>query len=490
MQVDAVIFSKRKEKKALVLPFLEDDKKGASFLSDTAAKEFAQLPALKYKDFKGRQGEVLLLYSDVLEKRIVLLGLGKKEKISDEIIRLSYACLVKKCRELKITSLNVLFPEKLKSEDVLGAILEGLYLTNYVFNHMRRESLLEISPLIETVSLVNAPQEAAKKIAKMRKIAEGIYLVRDLVMNHADEITPRKLATVAKSFEKISKKIKVEVFDKKRIEKEKMGLLLAVSRSSFREPTFTVIHYNGAAKKDKKIALIGKGLTYDTGGLSLKPSTAMDTMKCDMAGGASVLGTLYAAALLNLKVNLIGVVPATENAISANSYKPGDVYTSYCGKTVEVENTDAEGRLILADALGYTVKKIKPAYMIDLATLTGAISIALGEEIAGLFSNNEKLVQKIKKASHETGEKLWHMPLYESYLESLKSEIADIKNVGGRKGGAITAGLFLQEFVRDCPWAHLDIGGTAYYSKAKGYYPTLATGYGVRLLIELLENGL
>lgn len=488
MQIEEIGFAKRKKAEALVLPFVEG-KKGAQLVSDLKSKEFLKLPSLKNKDFSGKQGEVSLVYSEGLEKRILLLGLGKENKISDETLRLAYAALVKKCRALKLKTVNLLFPKKLKSKTACKAIVEGLFLTNYAFSHMKKESLKKVLPLIEKAFIIDAPKGAQKLINKIEIIADGIYLVRDLVMNHADEITPRKLAQVAKSFEKISKKVKVEVFDRKRIEKEKMGLLLAVSRSSFREPTFTVIHYNGNPK-GKKIALIGKGLTYDTGGLSLKPSTSMDTMKCDMAGGASVLGTMYTAALLNLKVNLVGVIPATENAIGSESYKPGDVYTSYCGKTVEVENTDAEGRLILADALGYTVKKLKPAYMINLATLTGAITIALGEEIAGLFSNSEKLVNKLKKASHVTGEKLWNMPLYDEYLKSLESDIADLKNVGGRQGGSITAALFLQEFVRGCPWAHLDIGGTAYYSKAKGYDPVLATGYGVRLLIEFLENGI
>ncbi len=488
MQIEEIGFAKRKTAQALVLPFIEG-KQGAVLVSDLKAKEFSNLPALKNKDFSGKQEEVSLVYTDGLEKRILLLGLGKEKDLSDETIRLAYAALVKQCRSLKLKTVNLLFPKKIKIKDSLRSMVEGLFLTNYAFNHMKKESLKEVLPLIENAVIIDAPAGAQKLIDKLKIITDGVYLVRDLVMNHADEITPRKLAQVAKGFEKLSKKIKVEVFDRKRMEKEKMGLLLAVSRSSFREPTFTIIHYNGNPK-GKKIALIGKGLTYDTGGLSLKPSASMDTMKCDMAGGASVLGTMYAAALLNLKVNLVGVVPATENAIGSESYKPGDVYTSYCGKTVEVENTDAEGRLILADALGYTVKNLKPAYMINLATLTGAISIALGEEIAGLFSNNEKLVDKLKKASHNTGEKLWEMPLYAKYLKSLESNIADIKNVGGRSGGSITAALFLQEFVRNCPWAHLDIGGTAYYSKPKGYDPVLATGYGVRLLIELLENGL
>jgi leucyl aminopeptidase len=214
----------------------------------------------------------------------------------------------------------------------------------------------------------------------------------------------------------------------------------------------------------------------------------MDTMKTDMSGGAVALGVIYVVASLGIDANITALIPATENSIGSKSYKPGDVYTSYSKKTVEVENTDAEGRLILADAISYAVDKIKPKNIVDIATLTGAISIALGEEIAGVFSNNDELFEVMKKASKETGELIWRLPLHEEYKKMLKSRIADIKNVGGRKAGSITAALFLEEFVKGIPWIHIDIGGIAYFSKPRGYYTSLATGFGVRLILDFLEK--
>lgn len=267
-----------------------------------------------------------------------------------------------------------------------------------------------------------------------------------------------------------------------------MGLLLAVNRGSDSDPAFIIIEYKGNPKSKEKTVLVGKGITYDTGGLNIKVSN-METMKGDMGGAAAVMGTIVAAASLDLKVNVTAVIPTTENSISSRSYKPGDIYKSYSGKTVEIGNTDAEGRLILADALAYAVDHLKPTRLIDLATLTGAMIIALGTETIGLFSNNDALADGLIRSGSDTYERVWRLPLHEEYRDQLKSDFADIRNIGGRAAGSITAAIFLQEFVGKTPWAHLDIAGTAYLEDgAKRYHPKYGTGSGVRLLIDFLEQ--
>ncbi|MGE5196112.1 MAG: leucyl aminopeptidase family protein, partial [Anaerolineae bacterium] len=275
---------------------------------------------------------------------------------------------------------------------------------------------------------------------------------------------------------------------KKELEQEKMGLILAVNRGSNREPVLIILEYLGDEKSKERTAVIGKGITYDTGGLNIKPTGSMETMKSDMAGAAAVLGLIKAAIATGLKANIIGVIASTENAVGPLSYKPGDVYTSFSGKTVEISNTDAEGRLVLADAISYTQERLKPTRLIDLATLTGGILIALGEEAAGLFSNDDHLASELLAAGENTYERLWRFPLFNEYKEAVKSSIADLKNSGGRKASSITAAMFLQCFVKNIPWAHLDIAGTAYLTDARLYHPTPATGYGVRLLIDFFES--
>lgn len=479
--------SKRKNADCLVVPFFEE--KNPIAACDIKDIERDVKWSLEAGDFKGKDKQTSLIYvQGRKEKRILLIGLGKKDKITAESLRNSMAEAIKECQRLKSSKVNLMFPVKCKLGSLYQNVLEGVYLPNYFFHRLRKDSLKEDERvLVQELSLIGV-EEDKDLINKIDVIVTATHMVRDLVNNNADDETPERLALVAKELEKISTNLKVTVFDKKRIEKEKMGLLLAVNRGSFRDPAFIIIEYMGDKSSKEKTAIVGKGITYDTGGLSLKPTQNMYTMKSDMSGAAAVIGLMYAAAHLKLKKNIIGVIPATENSIGSKSYKPGDVYVSYSGKTVEVANTDAEGRLILADALAYTVDKIKPGRIIDIATLTGAIIVALGEDIAGLFSNDKDLAKELKKASENTGELLWDMPLFQEYKSKIKSEFADIKNSGDRSGGAITGALFLQEFVNDTPWAHLDIAGTAYYEKPKGYYSSLATGFGVRLLYDYLEN--
>ena len=313
-------------------------------------------------------------------------------------------------------------------------------------------------------------------------------MARDLINGNADIITPQYLAQTARKIAQKFPAVKATVFDLKKIEKEEMGLFLAVARGSSVEPAFIILSYKGFAGSKDHTLLIGKGVTFDTGGLNIKTASSMLTMREDMSGAAAVLSTIAVAAALNLKLNVTAVVAATENAIDAKSYKPGDVYKGYGGITVEIGDTDAEGRLTLADALAYSAQHLKPTRMIDLATLTGSIVIALGEGMSGLFCNDETLANRLLAASQQTAETLWRMPLYAPYKEQLKSDIADLRNIGGRPAGPITAALFLQEFVQNIPWAHIDIAGTAFGNKERGYWPKNGVGFGVRLLINFLQN--
>lgn len=489
MKITAVKdISARKNADCLIVPFFED--KGPIPACHIKDVERDLKWSLEAEDFLGKDKQTSLIYvQGRKEKRILLIGLGKKDKITAEGLRNALAEAIKECQKLKSSKVNLLFPEKCKLENLYQNVLEGVYLPNYFFHRLRKDSLKEDERvLVHELTLVGV-EEDKKLINKIDVIVTATHMVRDLVNNNADDETPERLAVVAKELEKISPNLKVTVFDKKRIEKEKMGLLLAVNRGSFRDPAFIIIEYTGDKSSKEKTAVVGKGITYDTGGLSLKPTPNMYTMKSDMSGAAAVLGLLFTAAHLKIKKNIVGVIPATENAIGSKSYKPGDVYISYSGKTVEVTNTDAEGRLILADALSYTIDKIRPDRIIDIATLTGAMIVGLGDDIAGLFSNDKDLAKKLKRASDNTGELIWEMPLFPEYRSKLKSDFADIKNSAeSRAGGAITAALFLQEFVKDIPWAHLDIAGPAYFEKPKGYYSTLATGFGVRLLYDYFEN--
>lgn len=448
-------------------------------------------PSLSIDDFKGKNGESVLIYPrEGKEKRILLLGLGKQEKASAETLRRAYAAMVRTAFSKKAKGVNLLFPEHstLSKEELLRGVADGIYLSNYAFNHLKRDTLKEAPPLLEKVCFIGLDKKEEKFLDKLQKIAEGVYLTRELVNGNADDVTSQTLADTALSLEKISPQLKTSVYDKKWLAQKKMGLILAVNRASIHDPFLIEVSYKGNPKSKEHIVLVGKGVTFDTGGLCLKTADGIVVQKADMAGAATVLGAVHAAASLGLKVNVTALVPAVENSIGSKSYKPGDVYRSYSGKTIEVNNTDAEGRLILADAISYAVQDLAPSCLIDLATLTGNIILALGEEMTGFYSNNENLAQELKKASEKTGEAVWRMPLYPDYRDSLKSDIADLQNTGGREAGSIKAALFLNEFVGSTPWMHLDIAGPAFLTKPRHYYPTKGTGYGVRLLVEFLES--
>lgn len=447
---------------------------------------------IKVGDFKGKEGDIALQYPlKGIEPRLIFVGLGDADKLTVERLRRAITPAVKHALKFKAKSLTLIVPEipSLSEEDVLRGLCEGLFLSNYLFDKLKVDSIkLEPPVRLEKINLITSSKKALQIAEKALLISEGVYLARDLVNGNADDITPQTLAKFALGLAKEYSKIETTIFDKKRLEKEGFGLLLAVNRGSSREPVLIVAKYQGNPKSKDNTVLIGKGVTYDTGGLNLKMTGSMETMKCDMGGAATVLATLQVAARLQLKQNITVVVPATENGIDAASYKPGDVYKSYSGKSVEIGNTDAEGRLILADAISYAVRNLKPTRIIDVATLTGAMEIALGNETTGLFSNHDALADSITRAGSETFERVWRFPLFEEYRDQLRSDIADIKNHGGRPAGAITASLFLQDFVESTPWAHLDVAGTAFINDSRRYHPRYGTGIGVRLLTQFFEN--
>jgi len=453
----------------VVVPFLE----GAKLACKATLLTTENLGPIKTKDFKGKEKECIFAYDG--EKRFLLLGLGKGQNV-----RRCYAEVVAHCTKKKLKNIAVLVPTKGAVYD----LADGLLLANYAFDEYRKEK----TTLVSSCTLIGGSKTHLQECEHAAKVMKGVYLTRDLINGNADEVTPERLAKEATAMGSKYASVKTKILTEAQIKKEKMGLFLAVAQSSRVKPCFIICEYRGTPKSKEHTVVVGKGVTYDTGGLNLKPTGHMETMKADMSGSAAALGIIKAAAEAKIKANVTVVVAATENSIDADSYKPGDVFTGMNGMSVEIDNTDAEGRLTLADALAYSVKYLKPTRMIDMATLTGAIVVALGEERSGLFTENRALKQELMEAGAATGEKVWPMPMDSEYRELLKSDIADISNCGGRQAGSTTAALFLKEFVGKVPWAHLDIAGTAYLDKGKFLGTTPASGVGVRLIIRLLEG--
>jgi len=482
--------AQRPSAEVIVIPVWEGTKKGELACDETEYPDVLRFP-LDSGDFHGKQGETLLLYlSKGKEKRAILLGLGKQNECTSESLRCAYASAVKGIHSKKLKSANFLLPS-LSANVSCKAIFEGVLLTEYSFDQLRGESLKEKKGHgLHNVCFCGVPAKENHLLKQTEIIISAVNFTRDLVNRNADDTDAGTLAKISKDLEKKSNKIKTTVLEKKQLEKLEMGLLLAVGRGAERGPVLIIIEYQGNPQSKDTTAIIGKGITFDTGGLNLKPTGGIETMKCDMAGAAATLGVIQAAVDLGLKTNLLCVLAVAENAIGPASYKPGDVYRSYSGKTVEISNTDAEGRLVLADALSYIQDKYKPSRLIDMATLTGEIVVALGEAATGLFSNDDALVKDLEKAAERTDERLWRMPLYPQYKMLLKSTIADIKNAGPRTASSCSAAIFLEQFIKNTPWAHLDIAGTAYLSDLKPYpyHQTPATGVGVRLLIDFLMH--
>ena len=490
MKFEAITtLAKRPKGDLVIVPFYQGKERGEAAVSVPHLKE-AYDPILKAGDFKGKAGSTMLAYlTGKKEKRLLLLGLGEEKECTIEALRRAYAAAMKRAKGKAWPHLNVILPKssKLSVDEITRGVAEGIALTSYVFEEHKSKHNQELYH-VKNVAFVGAKDP--KILEKVLSINEGVTLARNLINRNALDVTPQALGMEAMKIAKTHPSVKVKVLGKKELEKEKMGLLLAVGCGSRVDPALIVMEYWGDPKSDELTMIVGKGITYDTGGLNLKPTGSIEDMRSDMAAGAATIGLIQAAAAIKLKANIVALVAATENPIGRAAYKPGDVYRSHAGITVEITNTDAEGRLVLADALSYGQKHFSPTRIIDFATLTGAIVIALGEERAGLYSNNEKLVKAFEKAGDLSGEKVWRMPLDPEYKELMKSDIADIRNAGKKRmAGSITAAIFLQEFVKKgMPWVHLDIAGMGFIDAPMRYHQTQATGVGLRLLIDFLEN--
>ncbi len=490
----------REKTPLLVLPLfdtdLSDKKNRPELLSAVDAAVGSLLELAQEEGFKGRAEQTWTVHTHgkLPATRVMLLGLGARAKFEPEVLRQAMGKAVKSAGKGRVTKLAVSLPVTRDFEQCLRAAAEGLLLGDYRYDRFRTVGKDEKGGLsVQSVTLLLPPgQEKSKGHAQILElaetVAEGVNWARDLVNEPAGTLSPEKLADEAKGLSKLG--LKVTVRGMAEIQRLKMGMFAAVAQGSVREPQFIEINYSpkgGKAQKQPAVAFVGKGLTFDSGGLSLKPADGMVDMKTDMAGAAAVLGAMRVIAAMKPPFPVVGYVGAAENMPSGHAYRPGDVLISRRGKTVEITNTDAEGRLVLGDVLTYASEQ-KPALIVDLATLTGACIIALGNYIGGAWSDNDEAAWAVLEAAKGAGEEFWRMPLSDLQKDALRSEIADMKNSGERWGGAINAAMFLREFVVDTPWVHLDIAGPSQSPKERGYHNKGATGVGVRTLVELVRR--
>lgn len=448
-------------------------------------------PAISDGDFTGKPGETTLLYTNgkLQTPRLLLIGLGEEPSFTLEKLRRSAATVAKRARSLKAKSV-ALFPKTPPDSSIEGAARaasEGAALGLYRFDRYKKSvedsDTSEEHPTNFDVVVPEADAEAAVRGTREGgSLAAAAILARDLANEPSNTATPEYLAEQARQISE-THGMELTVLDRSGIEAEGLTGLATVGRSASNEPRFIVLEHRKGGEA-APVVLVGKAVTFDSGGISIKPSGGMEDMKFDMGGGAAVLGAMEALGKLDLPLNVVALVPATENLPAGDAYKPGDVLRMHSGKTVEIITTDAEGRLILADALSYA-KRYEPAAVIDCATLTGAAIVALGHHASGLMGNDEDLIAEVQAAGETVGEKAWPLPLFEEYTEQIKGDTADIKNSGGRPGGSLTAGAFLKEFA-DYPWAHLDVAGTAFGKKGNAYTPKGGTGVPARLLVEFL----
>jgi leucyl aminopeptidase len=451
--------------------------------------------AMAASRFTGKKEEILPLLApaNLPLSRVVLVGLGKPDAMDARQMQNLGGVVLAHLNQTGEKEAAVLLDRvagaPLDLAEAAAQFAYGARLRSYRFDKYRTKQKPEQKPSLERLSiLVEDSNDAKKRSQPLERIADGIFFTRDLVSEPANVIYPETLAAEAKSLEKLG--VKVEVLDEKQMKKLGMGALLGVGQGSARPPRLVVMQYRGNGRsKEAPVAFVGKGVTFDTGGISIKPSAGMEDMKWDMAGSGVVIGLMRALAGRKAKVNAVGVVALVENMPSATAQRPGDIVTSMSGQTIEVLNTDAEGRLILADALWYCQDRFKPRFMIDLATLTGAVIVALGHENAGLFSNSDELAERLAAAGKAVGENLWRLPLGEAYDRGIDSDAADMKNIGGgRDAGSIIGAVFCQRFVNNVPWAHLDIAGVAWSKKDAPTVPKGATAFGVRLLDRLIAD--
>lgn len=440
-------------------------------------------------EFKGKFGEVSIVHTlgKLPARMVAVAGLGKQQDLNLDRIRGVAGEFCRSLRKLNChriaTILHGAGVGGVEPGACAEAIVEGAVLGLYSFSRYKKPDYEDIREMVIVVREQSTIRVVERGVHEGRIMAEATCLARDMANEPANYMTPSRMADIAKE---IADKhgLELNILNSEDMEAMGMGALLGVARGSSEPPKLITLGYKGDERSEKAVGFVGKGITFDSGGISIKPSEGMGEMKDDMAGGAAGIAALSAIVQLKPKVNVTAVIPATENLPSGTALKPGDILKAMNGKTIEVINTDAEGRLVLADALSYAVKQgLSP--LVDLATLTGACRVALGNGYSGAFTNNQELLNEVMKAADRCGEKLWQMPMPEEYKEQNKSEIADIKNTGNRYAGAITAALFLSEFVDNTPWVHIDIAGTSLSSKETGYVVKGATGVGVRTLVEL-----
>ena len=444
--------------------------------------------AIAQGDLTGERDSVQVFYGQQGPKRVIVVGMGKLGEITRGAVRRVAAVAARRAVTLGVETMTFFLPHEFRGGVTPLAIgqvtLEGVMQGAWQFKDLK--AVGEKKAPLKHVDLVatreeRADMERGRLIGKA--VAEGQRLARNLQALPGNWCTPEYLAQIARMLGKAYGH-RVNVFNRAQMEKEGMGGLLAVARGTQEEPRFITLEYRGGGRTPP-ITLVGKGITFDSGGISIKPADRMEEMKYDMSGAAAVLGTFEVLGQLKPPINVVGIVPSTENLPSGTAIKPGDVVRSHFGKSIEIVNTDAEGRLILADGLSYA-RRFKPACVIDAATLTGAVVVGLGHHASGLMGNDDNLMEEVRRAGELAGERCWPLPLWDEYREQNKSDVADVKNSGGRGAGTITAGWFLREFVDGFPWAHLDIAGTAYTDTDRPFIAKGPTGFGVRLFTEFI----
>ena len=438
---------------------------------------------LDLADFSGETDQISTRYTG--DSCTLYYGIGAAQECTAARLRTAAAKAVQTIQKMKRTGAAFLLPSlPLAPGEVDSSIVEGIVLGSYRFSRYKSEKPVQLN----SVEIIGAILPAAK-LKKIEQIALAVNSARDLVNDNASAVTPARLADEAQKLAATGL-CKTTVLSERDLQRKKLNLIRAVGGGSTTPPALIIMEYRGTKKKSPVTAIVGKGVTFDSGGQNLKPTGSIETMRHDMAGAAAVLGVFSALVHLKPAVNVIGVIPAVHNAIGSRAFFPGDIYTSYSGKTVEIWSTDAEGRLILADAIAYCRDRYRPDRIVDLATLTGGIITALGEFVAGLFTNNDDLAASLFNAGEKTGERLWRMPVYSQYSDALKGDLGDLRNIAKFKKGvasSITGAAFIKEFSGETPWAHLDIAGTAFNEgAARGEIPQFATGFGVRLLAEFL----
>jgi leucyl aminopeptidase len=493
MNAAGIIAQRRTVKADALVVFIPSTEQHFKAAMKALAADIPHLqPVIDSGDFKGKSGSTIVTYTGSALKapRLILAGVGETKSINLETIRRAAAAATKTAASVgvKHCAYDLAAINNLAIADVAFAVAEGSMLSQYRF--WKYKTISNSGNGMVTSFTYFGADKADQKAVKATVdtatvIAEGVNVARDLANAPNNEIYPESLANRAVELGKTAG-FKTTVLDKRKIQALKMGGLLGVNKGSERPPVFIVMEYMGGKKGEQPIVIVGKGVTFDTGGISIKPAGGMSDMKGDMHGAATTIGTMHAVAKLGLKKNVIGLVPATDNMPSGSAIVPGDILTFMNGKTAEIDNTDAEGRLILADALAYA-DRYNPATVVDLATLTGAIVIALGNTTTGMMGTDSATMDRLRASAGRTSEYVCELPLYEEYEELIKSDYADIKNSGGRAAGSITAALFLKHFVT-YPWVHLDIAGTALQPKAGPYSPKGGSGVGVRLLTDLIRN--